>query len=284
MSTRPATVASEQPGHPDAHRWMGAIAYDLGDMNRALDELSIVSRLAPTDDRPYVLKAQRHADFEQFRDAVEAGSQALALHPPEPVREDVATELVRARMRIRDYAAALKTLPQARRSALSLALEAECHLSLGDAVSANARLEEARSLDPEEPSVLRLFGRMELDAGRPEAALEPLRSVLKLDPQDHESRHHLAQALRLLGRTAEADAEARRSANIVKLKLEMANLNIEAINRPQDADVRDRIAAVCSKLGKPQLAESWRKAAAACRQRSRGAETPSTHLESVPPK
>lgn len=90
MSTRPATVASEQPGHPDAHRWMGAIAYDLGDMNRALDELSIVSRLAPTDDRPYVLKAQRHADFEQFRDAVEAGSQALALHPPEPVREDVA--------------------------------------------------------------------------------------------------------------------------------------------------------------------------------------------------
>lgn len=278
------TVASEHPGHLDSHRWLAAIAYDLSDMTRALDELGIVSRLTPTDHRPYILKGQIHADFEQYREAIEAYSQAVQRHPPEDVLAEMLPRLARCQMQTRDYAGALKTLSQASPSAKALSLEAECHLSLGNEAQAQARLAEARKLDPTDLEALRLFGRMELDAGRPQAALEPLRAVVKRDPQDHESRHHLAQALRLTGQIPAAEAEARASARLVSLKLDMAKLNVEAIEHPQDDKVRDRLAAVCEELGKPQLAASWRTAATACRQRAREIKaTPSKKgVETIP--
>ena len=265
-----ATVASEYTGHREAHRWLGAIAYDLGDMNRVMDETSIVIRLAPQDYRPHLLRAQIHADMEQYRDAIDEYTELLALQPPQGVLDEALPELIRAQMRVRDYAAALQTLKSAQHSsAITLALEAECHLSLGDETAARTRLDEARKMNPEDPSVLRLLGRIELDAGHPEAAIEPLRSVISSDPQDHESRLHLSQALRLLGKVTEADEEASRSRQIIELKSQLAERTVFSISHPLDSEVRDRMALICEELGKPQLAASWRRAAAVCRERSK---------------
>src|SRR5262249_42280624 len=93
-----------------------------------------------------------------------------------------------------------------------------------------------------------------------------LREVLQQDPNDHESRHQFAQALRQAGNTDEADTEANRVSEIVAQKAQLAKLNTEAILHPTDATVRDQIAELCLALGKPELAATWRKAAAACRQ------------------
>jgi len=46
----------------------------------------------------------------------------------------------------------------------------------------------------------------------------------------------------------------------------MARLNDEANQRPWDAEVRRRLAALCEQRGKPDEAAMWLKAAAACAQ------------------
>jgi tetratricopeptide (TPR) repeat protein len=210
-----ATLASELPGHVEAHRWLAAIAYDLGDMNRTMDEIDIVMRLAPDDYRPLILKGQMLFDTERFADAAAAYSQVVARHPPSAVLEEVIPMLARAQLEIRDYAAAWQALSSAPDSAETFALRAECQLSLGNAAAARQLLTEAQNRDPEQLDVLKLWGRMELDAGRPEAAVSAFRLVLEREPADHEARHQLAQALRLSGHSAEADAEARRSSQII---------------------------------------------------------------------
>lgn len=261
-----ATLAFEQPGHVDSHRWLAAIAYDLGDYQRAMDELSIVIRLAPSDYRPHVLKGRMEFDLEQYRSSIEDYARAVAVNPPNDVLEEILPALACAQMQNRDYSAALKTLALGPRSARSLALQAECQSSLGNDAGVRKLIADAEAMDPEQPDMLRLLGRLELDSGRPEAAVAPLRSVLVRDPQDHETRYQLAQALRLSGKAAEADAEALRSAHTLELKARLAKLTQDAIARPNDADVREQMAKLCDQLGKGQLGASWRKAAVACRQ------------------
>ncbi len=261
-----ATLAFEQPGQVDSHRWLAAIAYDFGDYNRAMDELGIVIRLAPSDYRPHILIGQMKFDLEQFQSSIEDYLQAIAKNPPSGVLEEVLPSLARAQMHNRDYSAALETLAHVSRSAKNLALQAECELSFGNESVVRKLIADAEKMDPKQPDMLRLLGRLELDSGHYEAAAVSLHTVLELDPQDHATRHQLAQALRLLGRSAEADAEASRSAHTLELKERLSKLTQDSIARPNDAVVREQMAELCDQLGKTELAASWRRAASACRQ------------------
>jgi tetratricopeptide (TPR) repeat protein len=260
------TIAVEQPGHVDAHRWLGAIAYDLGALNQAMDELEIVVRLKPGDYRPYLLKGHILYDQELFPAAIDAYSRGLAAKPPREVRQELLILLARARLQAREYVAALDDLANADRTAQSLALQAECELSLGRTDDAWARIKDAIERDSGQLDVLRMLARLNLDARNATAAIAPLRQLLDHDPHDHESRHQYSQALRLLGKTAEAQAESRLATRSIELKLQLSSLNLKAIEHPADPDVRDEMARVCEDLGKVELAATWRQAAAACRQ------------------
>lgn len=260
-------LAAEHPEHVDAHRWLAGIAHDLGDMNRSMDELKLLIRLEPSDYRPYMLQGQMHVDLELYRDAVDDYARAEALHPPESVLAEILPEMARSQIQIREYTAARETLARAPRSALVSALDAECRLNLGDEPGARLQLEDALERDPELTYALRLLGRLELDAGHPGAALEPLRKVVELDRSDHESQHQLAQALRLTGKISEANDAARQAARTIEINHQLTELLRESIGSPQDADLRERMAKLCDELGKPKLSAMWRKAALVCRQR-----------------
>ncbi len=261
------TLAAEHPEHADAHRWLAGIAHDLGDMNRSRDELKLLMRLEPSDYRPYMLQGQMHVDLEEYRGAVETYSKAEALHPPESVLAEILPEMARSQIQIREYAAARETLARAPRSALVSALDAECRLNLGDEPGARIQLEDALKRDPELSYALRLLGRLELDAGHPDVAIEPLRKVVELDRSDHESKHQLAQALRLTGKISEADAAARQAERTIEINHRLTELLRESIGSPEDAEIRERMAKLCDELGKPMLSAMWRKAALVCRQR-----------------
>jgi len=273
------TLAAEQPGHLDTHRWLASIAYDLGDVNRAMDELDIVIRLAPEDYRPHLMKGEMLFDLERFSDAANEYSKAVVLPLPEAAKEDALLALGRSHLELREYSAALDALIRAPRRAGNLSLQAECHLSLGDAAAARDLLAEAQRLEPEQVEMLRLLGRMELDAGRLEPAVVALRKVLKQEPHDHESRHQLAQALRLSGQITEADAEAARSVRIIELKKTLSQFTLDAIAHPESSEVRQRMAAICDELEMPELAAMWRKAAAACR--GAAAELPAMNRQTL---
>lgn len=264
-----AILASERPGHSDAHRWLAGIAHDLGDIPRSLEELKLLMRLEPDDYRPHVLQGQIQVDLELYRDAVDAYSRAVELHPPESVLLEILPELARSQIHIREYVSARETLSRVPLSARVLALDAECRLNLRDESGARLQLEEALRRDPKLSYALRLLGRLELDAGHPGAALDPLHKVVELERSDHESWHQLSQALRLTGKVSEANEVAKQAARIVEVNHQLATLLRESFDLPNDPEIRDRMANLCDELGKPALSAMWRKAADICRQRSR---------------
>lgn len=259
-------VASEQPDHVEAHRWLASIAYDLGAFNEAMGELDIVLRLSPNDYRPHLLKGHMLADTDQFANAAKEYTAALAANPPAPITEEILSELAAAQMQNRQHAAAMDTLAKAPRTAANLALQAECQMSQGRAEEAWKLIKETQELNPNEPAMLKVLGRLELDAGRPKEAVAPLRQAIAFNPRDFESRHQLAQALRLLGDTAEADVEAKRAVRTMEQITELSELNQSAIERPTDVELRLRIADLCDELGMKKLAVMWKKAAESCRQ------------------
>ena len=70
------------------------------------------------------------------------------------------------------------------------------------------------------------------------------------------------------GRTGDA---TRTLARVEELRADLDRitaLSREAMEKPWDADVRVRLAELCDRMGKPELAAMWRNAAAACRRRA----------------
>lgn len=259
-------VASEHPGHVESHRWLASIAYDLGAFNQAMGELDIVLRLAPNDYRPHLLKGHMLTDTDQFASAIKEYAAALKAGPPEPIAQETLSALAAAQIQNREYSDAIATLAKAERTAPNLALHAECEMSLGRPEAAAELVTEVQAINPDEPVMLKILGRLELDAGHPAAAVKPLRQATDFNPRDFESRHQLAQALRLLGDTAEADVEVKRAVKTMEQIGQLSLLNQSAIERPTDVELRLQIADLCNQLGMKKLAVMWTKAAESCRR------------------
>lgn len=266
-------LAADNPGHAEAHRWLAVIARDLGDLNRSRRELEILIRLRPTDYWPHLLLGQMYMEQERYANAVKAYLKAEALHPPENALAELLTQLGRSQIQLREFAAAQKTLSRAPRSALVMALEGECLWSLDDEAGARKKVTAALERDPEQTHALFLLGQFELNAGRPEAAFKPLRRVMELDPVHSASRHQLAQALRLAGHLSEANEVASQADQITEIRGQLGILYVESFNRPNDAEIREKMAVMCDQLNQPQWATGFRKAAAVCRQRASGQQS-----------
>jgi Flp pilus assembly protein TadD len=103
-----------------------------------------------------------------------------------------------------------------------------------------------------------------LTANQPTAAVPLLQRALRIDPHDYASRYQLVLAYRTLDRRREADVEQHLLDQTQKDLTRISELNQETSKRPWDASVRLQLAALCEKLGKREMAEMWRQAAAAC--------------------
>ncbi len=77
-----------------------------------------------------------------------------------------------------------------------------------------------------------------------------------------------------LGRSKDHDREHALMIASQKLRNELNDLSDQAVEEPRNADVRDRIAAICDRLDKPDLAEIYRKAARECRGAAPGPQPP----------
>lgn len=264
----------DEPDCLDAHRWLAATYYDLWAVEPALVHLRKVAELDPDDYRPHHLMGIIYRDVDKFREAGDAFAQALARHPPPEFQSEIAQDLAQVLIVQREYDSALKVLEQIGNDDVRIpAMTAECYWGLGRADQAAGFLETARRRDPQHRSVLLLTAQMAIQNGDPQAALEPLRTIVARDPHDHESRYRLALLYRQLG---DGDAYAReialRDASL-KLVQRLHQLNVQAMQHPRDAAVRDEIATVCKSLGKTELAAAWKRAAEACRQSPASADS-----------
>ncbi|HLQ43113.1 MAG TPA: tetratricopeptide repeat protein, partial [Planctomycetaceae bacterium] len=276
------------PDHAEAHRWLGAIYYDLGAMNQAEDHLQKLSQLRPADYSPYRLLGLMHADFERYKEAITDYRAALTRKPPLSAAWEIRRELAKAQTKVNDFAGASQTLeelPDEGRDAESLALQAECLWSLGRPDEARQWLTRAHAAGPNDAAVLLRVARFARETNRTEEAIAPLQRILQDDPHNSTARYELALAYQQLGRSEDAATEMARRNESHALFEQMVTLNQRAVQEPTNADLRAELADVCEQLGKPELAAVWRDAANALRtEGDRPRTTPDRARSAMPVK
>jgi len=263
-------VLSEQPDNIDGHRGLAAVYFDQGALQKCLDHLAEVAKLDPMDARPHRMMGYIHADLEAHAEAVEnyraALGRSLSATAASEVREELAQQLVK----LGQPAAALETLgpPAGTESPRATATRAEAEWAQGRTAEAVARLDAALKSHADSLPLLRLRGKLHVEAGEWEPAAVLLERAVKADTTDLTSLHHLAMAYDRLKRPADAERVRKQHQSTKDALGTLTTLNREADARPWDPAVRLKLAEVCESLGKSQLAVMWRRAAEAGAVRS----------------
>jgi tetratricopeptide (TPR) repeat protein len=256
-----AELSTEQPDHAAARRWLAAIYYDLGAMDYAIVELRKLNELTPDDYRPYHLAGTMFLDFERYPEAVGEFRMARDRQPSLAVADDILRGLVTALVRTRDFEAALSEISNGPATADMLALKAECLWSLGDRPAAAQALKAAEQRAPNNRTLLLAQAKFRLVSGDALAAVEPLQRAVKLAPHDHQALYQLANALRQAGQYEQYEQVLAEYQSIKARRDRLTELHIVAIHAPNDAAVREKIAALCDELQLTDLAAMWRRAA-----------------------
>jgi tetratricopeptide (TPR) repeat protein len=259
------TLTTELPDDAEAFRWLGVVEYDLGATDAARAALLRLAELVPDDYRPHRLLGLMYLDFEAYGEAVPEYERALELSPPADVRAEVLVELARCQIAIRNYDSAIASLEQAPSTSKSQALLAKCLFNKGQMEQSKQRLEAARLLDTGNRDVLLLEAEIASFEKRHDDALRALRRVVGLFPHDPECRYRLGIFLQQRGDAAGSEAELARWKKENDLVDRLSQLNLQAGSDPHNAELRLQLAEVCDQLEKPELAQMWRDAAAACK-------------------
>lgn len=259
-------VLSRSPDYVDAHRGLMAVCYDLGALTEATFHAEKWAELAPRDGRPHRFLGLVNKDMGQWQAAVARYRAALERELKGPVREEVRIELAECLIRLGDCAGALTVLelsrPPAEQFARVLTSQGECHRVLGDTRKAAELAEQALDAGPSYTSALRLRAQLALDADDAAEAVGDLERAAALAPNEFDTQHLLGRAYAQLGQPQKAQAAQQRVKEIQALLVDLHQLTHEAMERPKDAALHNKMADLLTQLGKPQVAALHRRVAA----------------------
>ncbi len=255
---------ASRPDDPETLRWVAASAYDLGSRSTATSALGEITRLRPDDARAWRSLALIFHENLRHREALEAYQASLRLDPNQPrARIELAEDLMalgRHEEAERQLAAARGGVPEAERIDLLI----PCLSNRGDQEGLEKALDAGLAASPDHPGLNLRRSQLDLVEGRFDQALGRLDRVLAADPYNAQAYYQRSLALGRLGRGEEAGRDRDQIQELNRDLAEMSALNDEADRRPEDPDVRYRIAALCERLGKWDLAATWYSAALAC--------------------
>lgn len=262
-------VVEGDPDDVDAQRGLAAIAYDLGQLSDAVTHLKTVARLDPQDGKPHRLVGLISKDMAQYGEAEAAYREALTRDLPREVRQAVLVELAETLLQLTRYADALETVTRAGAGespleATGLVVQAEALRGLGRQREAVEVLDRALVAHPESATLLRIRGLAHLEDGQAAAAVPKLQKAVSLAPSDEQAQYQLAQAYGKLGRAADAKRTQDRADELRADYQRLTDWSKEAIERPWDGEVRRKLAEVCRRLDRAELATMWDAAAAMC--------------------
>jgi thioredoxin-like negative regulator of GroEL len=262
-------VVSVRPENIDARRGLAAIYYDRGAMSNALAHLTKWVELDAGDGQPHRFMGVIHKDMGAAGLAADQYRAALGLRLSPKVRREIVPELTEVLVQQHEYAEALPYLDNylAESGAATVALlelRAESLYGLRKPEEAVHALDQAGTLGPLSARGQRLRAQIRADTGDFATAAALLEKALQKEPHDCPCRYQLAQVYEHLGRQADAAEQFRRLEQSQRLFQELAELGQEASQKPTDAAVRRRLADICVRLEKPELAHMWTRAADAC--------------------
>ncbi|MEJ5275396.1 MAG: tetratricopeptide repeat protein [Thermogemmata sp.] len=261
-------VLDQDDDQVDAHRGLAALAYDWGQWHHAERHLQRVAELDPKDPRPYRLLGLMYKDLSRWDDAEQAYRAAWERGVEGTMRLDIRLELAEVLLQKARYEEALAWTQAGSEetpanSAQVARLRAEGRYGLGRWTEAAAEL-EAIPREQWTAAMWRCRGRLDRDAGQMEQAAECLERAVQLDPSDAESWYVLAQVYESLNRKEDAAHARQRVEDLHRRLQELTELTKQAMKRPWDSAVRQKLAEVHEQLGHSDLARLWRKAAAEC--------------------
>jgi tetratricopeptide (TPR) repeat protein len=258
-----AYVAEHDPADALGRRILAVIAFDQGNLGTAAARLEEVAALDPADGQALRTLGLIHKDLGRPAEAADAYRRALARRLTDSHRAEATLELAEVLLQQHDYSAALSTL-DGKTGATADALAAEALLGKDGPAAARERLEAALSRHPGNARLLRLRGGLRLESGDAPGAVDDLRKAAAADPHDARTLADLGRALEAAGDTAGA-ADARRRLKVEQDALaELTKLTSEAMERPWDPAPRRKLAEVCRRTGRDELARRWEMAATAC--------------------
>lgn len=244
-----------------AHRWLGALLYDTGAMWEAVEHLRAVAALDPSDTRSLRLSGLIHYDYQQYAEAIQDYQELLLRPLDDDLQLAVRLELADSLRELRRYDEALKTLADSAQQPSVIAMRAFCHESAGDEAQALQTALRAIEREPGNRLANLVAGRIELSQRRPVEAVAYLDRAVAADSTAHESRFLLGRALLQGGNTEQGQVELDRATQLRELTLELAELHLEAIARPEDAPLRVKMGELAEQIGRHQAARSWYRAA-----------------------
>ncbi len=260
----------DRPDDVDAHRSLAVIAYDLGQLATALHHLREVGRLDPRDGKPARMAGTIHQDLGNHEAAAAAYREALGRDLPAAARAEAYTEFGDSLLKLRKYDEMLTMAEEAVAAGVPqtagwLVGRAEALHGVGRAADAKAVLARALAADPEATPALYLRAQFHLDDGQPAEAVRLLEKADARPPRAYRVTFLLAQAYAQVGRRADADAMGKTAEALRRDLDRITELTREAEQRPWDADIRVELADLSTRMGYPDVAAMWRKAAAAVR-------------------
>lgn len=258
-----AVLVNENPLSAEAHRWLGAIYYDLGMQSAAFAELSEATHLNPLDHRPHRLLGLMCTERSLFLAAIEHYRTALKLAKGIP-QPDIETDLAILLIGRNEFEEALESLKNAQATSTVWALRADCYDGLGNPGASRDSVAKAMLADPNDFRALLLYGTQQLYDGNAQGAIEPLHKVLNQDPHHPAARYQLAMAYLKLGQTEAWQREMDKRDASNKLHDRFHESVKQAAAEPENIQIRRELAAIARSLGKPEVAKRWDVAAIAC--------------------
>jgi len=246
-----------------ARRWLAVAYYDLGAMANATQELTRISEEDPADPRSEFVLGLIAKDDEQFAQAVEHFQRAQSRGLVGTNRETLLLDLAESLLKLSRHEEALEPLADCERSARSLTYESEALQGLRRQEEAYSKVREAIELDPEFFPARLQEGSLLLYDQRIAEAAAAFEKAVHLAPHSSRAHFQLSQAYQRLGKTDEVARQLELMKEFQAMEIEFSELNGKASEFPNDADLRVRIGQLAQKLGKPELAQMWFRAALA---------------------
>jgi tetratricopeptide (TPR) repeat protein len=232
-------------------------------MEKAIQTLREVSRLAPADYRPVYMQATILRDFERFEDAALAFAEAAEKAPNNStVALEIHAEWGDCLIQLRRWEQALAVLQKAGNWPDVLALKAQAMYSLRRFDEASALANQALTLDPTQPDAALVAAATSERRNQIDAGLRLLTNCLQKHPFDLRLHNRMAELLATLNRTAEAEQFRKQAAEIAALRARLSAAQQELVRDTASVEKRLEIAAVAEQLGELKTAEQWLRAAA----------------------
>ncbi|MFP6754031.1 MAG: tetratricopeptide repeat protein [Pirellulaceae bacterium] len=249
------------PTYQNAHRLLGAIYFDLGLMTDAVQHLRQVALLAPDDSTPLRIMGLIHKDYEQYRPAINYYRESLKRDPFQPERENVLVELAESHIKLLQFKNALVTLDLALESPRVLGMKADClrHGEKND--EAWTFLNRALEMDETQFDALLLKGILQLESKQLEEARKTLELAVNFYPRDYRCRYKLIEVYRELNETELVEKNLGIYVPLRAQRRRFSELNVEALQKPDDVDIRYELGFLADAVGKEKIAISWLKTA-----------------------